>query len=228
MVIRWQMVNCREQAAELIENFRESQPMLGLDAAEFLMECVANTEGDYIEIGSASGGSALMAAMAMGDRAGTVYCIEPFIGMNPLEGVDPMYKAFWENMLHYEIEQRIILFKQYTPPFPSPLHFHRFSVGLIDGNHMGDWPVKDFMELDSRVTDVLLFDNAELEGVAKAISVAVHHDWQEYKTIEYDSVMSKKAGKTNTLVALIRRVPIEHVPLWDKIRRYFDKGLPLC
>ena len=227
MVTRWQMSNYREQAAELIENFHVTQPMLGLSAAEFLMECVANTEGDYIEIGSGSGGSALMAAMAMEERAGTVYCIEPFIGMNPLEGVDPMFRAFWENMLHYEIEQRIVLFKQYSPPFPSPLHFHRFSVGLIDGNHMGDWPAKDFLELDSRVTDFLLFDNAEIEGVARAIDIAVRHDWNEYKTIEYDSIMTKKAGKKNRLVALTRKVPIKHVSLCDKIQRYF-KGVPLC
>jgi hypothetical protein len=221
------MSNYREQAADLIGNFHATQPMLGLPAAEFLMECVANTEGDYIEIGSGSGGSAVMAAMAMEERAGTVYCIEPFIGMNPLEGVDPMFRAFWENMLHYEIEQRIVLFKQYSPPFPSPLHFHRFSVGLIDGNHMGDWPAKDFLELDSRVTDFLLFDNAEIEGVARAIDIAVRHDWNEYKTIEYDSVMSKRAGKKNHLVALTRKVPIKHVSLCDKIQRYF-KGVPLC
>lgn len=215
-------------ARDIIENFPSAHAMLGIDVAELLMDCVAETDGDYIEIGSLAGGSAVMAAKAMGERPGTVYCIEPFIGMNALEGLDPLFKSFWENMLHYNVEQRIVLFNQYTPPFPMPIHFHRFSVGLIDGNHLGDWPAKDFMELDSRVTDFLLIDNAEMEYVERIVDLATHHDWEEHKTIEYASEMPSKKGKNNLFVALRRIAPIEYVPLRDKLKRYYKKGIPLC
>lgn len=201
--------------------------MLGLEAAVLLMQCVANTDGDYIEIGSAFGGSAIMAATAMGERPGTVYCIDNFLGVNRPEGIDAVYQSFWENIIHYDLQQRVVAFNQSHPPFPEPIHFHRFSVGLIDGDHLGEGHLKDFLGLDSRVTDYLLFDNANQGPIEITIRAAIKGgDWEEHKTVEYSSVLPDRPPVGFTA---LRRINNE-VPkgLYEKIKYYMgDNRLPL-
>jgi len=183
------------------------RPMLGVDAAALLMECVAETRGDYIEIGSGTGGSAVMAALAMeyAESSGNIYCIDPFSANNKLDGVNPRLMTFWLNMYYYEIQQRAFAFPQYHPPFPEPIYFHIFDVGLIDGEHNGNGPRDDFRELNTRVNKYLLFDNAEMSSVDYAINDALSKGWEEYKVVEY---ASQKEGKVNKFVALRRKEPL--------------------
>jgi hypothetical protein len=190
------------------------------------MECVANTDGDYIEIGSAYGGSAVLAAKAMGDRPGTVYCIDPFTGMNTLDGIDYAIRAFWDNVFAFGVEQRVVAFYQHNPPFPIAIHYHLFSVGLIDGSHGGVAPFRDFVELDDRVTDYLLFDNAEYEEVERAIAAAMMSgSWEEHKTIEYDSTF--KDNKVVKIVALRRITAVKQSGVEDKLLDYLGSNVLL-
>ena len=161
-------------------------PMMPPGCGNLLMEYVEKTEGDYIEIGSAFGGSAIMAALAMGDRPGTVFCIDPCLGTNEFM-LDAKLVAFWHNMVEHDIEQRIIAFKQVHPPFPIPIHFHKFSVGLIDGDHREDAPTRDFVALGARVTDYLLFDNTEKAPVSKAVTMASGMGWEIDRVVDYAS-----------------------------------------
>ena len=216
-------------AKDIIARFPNTggRAILGLEAAVLLMECVANTDGDYIEIGSAFGGSAIMAATAMGERAGTVYCIDDFLGVNRLESIDVVYQSFWNNIIHYDLQQRVVAFNQSHPPFPTPIHFHKFSVGLIDGDHLGEGPLKDFLGLDSRVTDYLLFDNAGQDPIEATIQAAIKGgDWEEHKTVEYTSSLS---DRPTVGFAALRRINDE-VPksLYEKIKYYMgDNRIPL-
>ena len=217
-------------AEEIIAEFNkgyQGRVMLGAEAAGLLMDCVARTDGDYIEIGSAFGGSAIMAGMAMGDGPGTVYCIDNFLGVNRLESIDAVYNGFWENVIRFELQQRIVAFNQSHPPFPEPIHFHKFSVGLIDGDHLGEGPLKDFLGLDSRVTDYLLFDNAELEPVSATINAAISAgDWIEYKAVEYKSTIGDE--KISRFVALRRANNQVPEAYYDKMRHYMgDNRIPL-
>ena len=217
-------------AKEIIEEFSkgyQGRVMLGVEAAALLMDCVARTDGDYIEIGSAFGGSAIMAALAMGERAGTVYCIDNFLGVNRLESIDVVYEGFWKNIIRFGVQQRIVAFNQSHPPFPEPIHFHKFSVGLIDGDHLGEGPLKDFLGLDSRVTEYLLFDNAELEPVSATINAAIGAgDWIEYKVVEYKSPISDT--KLVKFVALRRANDQVPEAYYDKMRHYMgDDRIPL-
>lgn len=217
------------QAKDIIEHFPDTggRAMLGLEAATLLMECVANTDGDYIEIGSAFGGSAIMAAAAMGKRFGTVYCIDNFLGVNRLENLDIVYQSFWNNIIHYDLQQRVVAFNQSHPPFPTPIHFHKFSVGLIDGDHLGEGPFKDFLGLDSRVQSFLLFDNANQDSVERTIEAAIKGgDWEEHKTVEYTSNLPDRPTVEFTA---LRRIN-EKVPkdLYGKIKYYMgDNRIPL-
>ena len=161
-------------------------PMMPTACGNLLMEYVEKTTGDYIEIGSAFGGSAIMAALAMGDRPGTVFCIDPFLGTNEFM-LDEKLVAFWYNMVEYDVHQRIIAFKQVHPPFPIPIHFHKFSVGLIDGDHLRNAPTRDFIALGARVTDYLLFDNTEKSPVSDAVTTATSMGWEIDRVVDYVS-----------------------------------------
>ena len=188
------------------------RPMLGLEAAELLMECVANTTGDYCETGSAYGGSAVMAGMAMEavGRPGQVFCIDPFNKKSELEGDDAKLNQFWATIIHYDLHQRVIAFKQYNPPFPLAIFPRMFSVSLIDGSHYGDGPADDFNELSKRTTDYLLLDNAEISEVSYVIGEAIEKGgWELHKETEYESNLHK--DKMVEFVALINRRKIEHL-----------------
>ena len=191
----------------------------GSAASDLLMECVARTEGDYIEVGSAYGYSAVLAATAMAKRPGTVYCIDPFIGLNNLDGTYVALKVFLSNIHSFGLEQRVVTFYQHNPPFPVAIHHHLFSVGLIDGNHDGDAPLKDFIELDSRVTDYLLFDNAEYERVENTVRRALWGgNWEEEITIEYES--GWKEGKMVQLTILRRITEVVPMGVYEKTKKY--------
>lgn len=215
-------------ALEIIENFPKDmngRAMLGLPAAELLMELVAESEGEYIEIGAGFGGSAVMALAA---GASLVYCIDPFVGVNSLEDrPDPLHRVFWKNMHHYGMENDVICFKQYSQPFPEAIHYHRFEVGLIDGHHFGSAPYKDFLELDNRVTEYLLFDNADRESVAKTVEAAIKGgNWELHKEVEYESSYEKKDGELVKFVALARIGQPSEGSLFDRMQYYGGTMLP--
>ena len=219
-----------DHAKEIIEEFNkdcQGRAMLGAEAAALLMECVAMTDGDYIEIGSAFGGSAIMAAKAMAERPGTVYCIDNFLGVNILEGSDAVYGAFWSNVIDFGVAQRVVAFNQSHPPFPNPIHFHEFSVGLIDGDHLGEGPLKDFFALDSRVTDYLLFDNANQDPIEATIGAAIKGgNWEEYKTTEYHTALSGNAAVE--FVALKKVQNSAPIPYYEKVVYYMgNERIPL-
>ena len=198
------------------EDFPYGRAMFAPEAGAALMERVYKTTGDYIEIGSWYGGSAVMAATAMeeANRPGLVVCIDPFGIVNILEGPDKRLQQFWENMLYFGVEQRVLAYRQFHPPYPESLHLHRFSVGLIDGNHNDAGPISDFRALNQRVTDYLLFDNAEQDAVKRTIEIALAdadeeeikhlHNWEEDERIIYSS---DHENKEVTLVILKRKEP---------------------
>lgn len=181
----------KELAKDIIDNFPDrGQPALSLEPAIALMECVADSIGDYIEIGSEFGGSAVMAGMAMKhtSQAGIIFCIDPFGTKNELEAPDKKYHAFWQNIIHYDLHRRTIAFKQFHPPWPAAIQFRLFAIGFIDGNHSSGAPLADFKALQSRVIKYIMFDNAEKEEVDKAIKYAIRTgQWEEYKLVTYES-----------------------------------------
>jgi hypothetical protein len=74
-----------------------------------------------------------------------------------------------------------------------PIHFHEFSVALIDGDHGPAAPYRDFANLKDRTTDYLLFDNAESQYVSDTIEKVLDEEpWEEYKSVEYTSTFKKK------------------------------------
>jgi hypothetical protein len=129
-------------------------------------------------------------------------------------------------MHSYGLEQRVVAFCQHNPPFPIALHHHLFSVGLIDGSHDGDAPLKDFIELDSRVTDYLLFDNVERESVENAVQGALWGgNWEESITIEYESGV--KDGKMVQFTILRRITEVVPKGVYEKMEQYVNAKVVL-
>ena len=212
------------KAKDIIANWPEDcgRPMLGAKGGAMLMKYVAETSGDYIEIGSAFGGSAVMAGTAMGERAGNIYCIDNFISLNELDRIDVVLHSFWNVIYSFGLQQRVIAFNQSHPPFPTAIHHHKFSVGFIDGNHLGISPMVDFMGLDSRVTDYLLFDNAEQYGVKEAIASAIKGgNWKRHKSLTYTSTTKAHDEKKVKLVALQRIADVVPEDYYEKTLHYW-------
>ncbi len=198
----------KDLAQSIIDNIKYGRAMIGVEAGGLLMELVAKTTGDYIEIGSYAGGSAIMAATAMeeADRPGMVFCIDPFGAKNEIDEPDELFGWFWKNLFDFGVDQRVIAFKQYNPPFPTAIYFHKFSVGLIDGSHTENGPLRDFWELTKRVRDYLIFDNAEKEKVEYTIDLATSGGtWVEHASLEYESQHPDKKIK----FVVLRRKEIE-------------------
>lgn len=188
------------------------------DAAKLLIEIIAKTSGDYVEIGSFVGGSAILAAgaMEMAGRPGIVFCVDPFTrGETELDTlvlpqwVPSQHQTFWSNIIRAGHQHRVVAFKQYNPPFPEPIYFRWFSVGLIDGNHIFPGPQLDAHTLAKRITDYLLFDNAEYIDVETAIQEMLNTgEWEEYRSVEYKSGRGEE-GKTN-IFTVLRRIGGTH------------------
>ena len=118
-----------------------------------------------------------------------------------LDGLDLPFRLFHLHVQHFGVEQRVLAFKQHHPPFPIALHYHKFSVGLIDGNHYPPSVTKDFEALNFRVTDYLLFDNVEQPYIAGVVKRAVDKEgWRLYEEVEYTS----DTGGQKKFVALRR------------------------
>ncbi len=198
--------NLHNKAAEISKpnDHQGVWALLGPEGGHFLMEYIAKTQGDYVEIGSKWGGSAIMAATAMdmAGRPGTVYCIDQFSAkvISPeLEG-NKLLVEFWAYVHEWGVQQRIIAFQQVTPPLPYPIQFHKFSVGFIDGGHRFDEPIHDFILLEKRITDYIIFDNTEKEEVMNAVSKALESGWVIDSELEYDCGVPGYGD--NTIMAL--------------------------
>ena len=118
-----------------------------------------------------------------------------------LEGSEQLV-TFWANVHEWGVQQRVLAFQQTTPPLPAPIQFHRFSVGLIDGGHRYNQPSMDFELLNPLLTNYLLFDNTEKEGVKKAVKLALRKGWRMDNEVTYDCGVPNYGDIT--MVALAR------------------------
>ena len=141
-------------------------------------------DGDYIEIGTLFGGSAIVAAMvkkAFGIR-GDVYCIDPLNGyyidggrddnVDPVSAVPVTPEVLIRNFDTFAVTDRLKIIQKKSQPFPHEhLHTDIFSVGYIDGCHCGYTPFLDFYEMSKYVYGYILFDNYDNDhpDVIKAV-----------------------------------------------------------
>jgi predicted O-methyltransferase YrrM len=104
-------------------------------------------DGDYIEIGSLHGGSAITVALVKKqfNLEGDIFCIEP----NP--------RSILENAKLCGVEDRIKIIKSYS--YEINLGDSKFTCGLIDGDHRPQHPITDWDLLSKKVSKYIIFDD---------------------------------------------------------------------
>lgn len=126
--------------------------------------------GDYIEIGSLHGGSAITVALVKKEfnLTGDIFCIEP----HP--------RKILQNAKEFGVRERILTFKK-TSEEMNWDNFTGFNCGLIDGDHRYPHPSQDWDRLKPLVSNYILFDDCDkseigvVDGVEQAI-IAI--DWR--------------------------------------------------
>lgn len=162
--------------------------------AKEIMRYVASAPpGNHLEIGVLHGGTLIMAALvreAKGVNGET-------IGVDPLNGFYPPYHLLpqghnppnksWEdteisertvrqNLQAFGVEKSVMLIKAFSYPWPKKLHYREFASVYIDGDHYGDAPLIDWVNVSRQVVDggVVIFDdcNDNCPAVQRACAIA--------------------------------------------------------
>lgn len=140
---------------------------LGERAQDFLTYAILDSEGDYLELGTGDGGSAIVAALALKERgSGIAVTVDPF---HP-KVADKLYK----NAIHFGVDDKIAALRATVPPWPGQVLRHRWGVVLLDGPHdEREWFAwRDIREL---IDHWLLIDNTEKAYPNKIAEEAI--DW---------------------------------------------------
>ncbi len=122
--------------------------------AGILAQCVANCKGDYLEIGSLYGASAIVAAL-FGN--GHVYCVDIFEPYSTKPGARPSPELLLQNASNWGAEKKITPFKHRHPPLPAKLEHVRFDIAYIDGDHTHEGSLADWENIEHRVDRYVLF-----------------------------------------------------------------------
>lgn len=147
-----------------------------------LAQIICNSKGDHLEIGSAYGGSALVALMAMDHkgRKDKVVCIDPFADAATRESTDwilkPVEKEFWTNIKHYGYEDRVEQVKELSHPFP--IEGRKFGTAFIDGDHSFECVLSDWLNTKNIVSRYIILHDYIKKGVKEVVEDSVVPDPQ--------------------------------------------------
>ena len=134
-------------------------------ATGLLCQTVLNSgDGDYIEIGSLHGGSAITSALTKKEfnLNGRVLCI------------DPSPRNIRENAKLFGVENLIDIIV--APSNEVTFNISSYSCGFIDGDHRDPRPMKDFVRLKRLVSKYIIFDDYDKSELG--VEVAVRYAMQ--------------------------------------------------
>lgn len=161
--------------SEIIQYVKDN--MIGRMADEqnntALMAETTLCDGNHLEIGTLHGGSAIVVALLKKEHGftGNVYCIDPLDGyyldsncpqkwqamIDPISKVPISIETIKENIKRFDVELNIIQ----KSSIPYPLNGEAFSTAYIDGDHWGNVPTLDFMNIQSHIEKFITFDNCD-------------------------------------------------------------------
>ena len=183
------------QIATTVVNNIEGRAADGGASLPYLISmAIAAGPGDHCEIGTLFGASAISVALAKKEWGfpGKVYCIDPYlprvqqgVSVNPNANIAPDQldgkpEVLANNAVKFGVHDRIVLMNAKSQPFPPPLLNQRFVSAYIDGDHIGQMPWWDFLELSRRTDHYIGFDNFEdsYPDVVSAVLRAINGgDW---------------------------------------------------
>lgn len=125
---------------------------------------LAQIPGDYVEIGTWFGASALVTALVKqrSETYGSVTCVDPFGGLDPrfyqaYRYATPSKEAVMDSAKKLGVELEVI--SKPSNPWPEELNGRAWTVGYIDGDHRYPHPGLDANTLSNKVTQILMFDD---------------------------------------------------------------------
>ena len=120
--------------------------------------------GDYLEIGTWRGTSAIIAAKTKEEYgiSGNIVCVDHFKGYTN-ENSALIRSQAEDTMKKYGVFDKIEIFEQPSRPMPLELKTRTFACALIDGNHWKENPYLDFLEIESLVENYIMFDDYDDE-----------------------------------------------------------------
>jgi len=160
---------------------------------ELLLEYVQKAgEGNYLEIGTLFGGSAIAVALwkqYLG-QLGHVFCIDPLDGyyrkMAPREdmldeqsGKRVVPDVFHKNVYEFGVQNRVFLLRDYSINV-LPFTGITFKVSYIDGHHWEDVPLRDWELVRYATSKYIIFDNYDEKhpDVVAAVQEAISYpEW---------------------------------------------------
>lgn len=159
---------------------------LGSHDYALLAQCVKfAADGDYLEIGTAFGYSAIMAALTKKEfnLSGNVVCIDPLNGTHDGFEFDPdspgvpiTPETVMENAKRMGVELEIV--REKSEPFP--IKNRRFAITFIDGWHADGQPLRDW-EAVKEVTDKVVmfhdYDDRNPDVVNACKMATFHKNW---------------------------------------------------
>lgn len=181
---------------------------LGNTEAELLGWVVEQSgNGDYLEIGTLFGGSAILAGMVKKERGleGHVVCLDPLNGyymgtgehtnmLDPIARKPITRETLDSNLQHFSTHDITEIIQKNSYPFPAELKNRQFSCSFIDGNHRSNYPTCDWHSVKNITTGYIIFDNCEKKypAVQKACELASSTaGWSHVKT-EHSLVVFKR------------------------------------
>lgn len=170
------------------------------DNVRILLETVMLAgNGNYLEIGVLHGGSLCAVALLKKElgQSGTCYGIDPLDGyyMNYVDvkkrgcEVDPITKlpvtleTVQDNIERFGLDN-IEVVRALSHPLPDVVKERKYAVCYIDGDHWGDNPWQDWMNLSPLATHFVVFDNYDNlhpDVIATCDEAAKDSKWELYK-----------------------------------------------
>ena len=184
---------------EVRRDMLEGKPICLPEDAGLLAQIICGTTGDHLEIGTAFGGTAVIALKAMDycERDGKVVCIDPF----GEDKSDTVYKAvekeFWKNIERFGVEDRIEHIKKVSHPLPIK-NGRRFATALIDGNHDYEYVLNDWMNLKDMVDNYIMFHDYRKLGVKRVVDehAVLEKGWSLSSVHGWSALLEKNNAKT--------------------------------
>jgi hypothetical protein len=123
-----------------------------------------------LEIGTYCGGSAIVAGLAGCE----VYCIDTWEYPEDMKTFRPTPDDVRANWAAAGLDpDRLHLYKQEHPPFPTALRGLRFDIGFVDGGHDAKSAYADWVAVSKRVDKYVMFHDANRAGPYWAMLKAI-------------------------------------------------------
>jgi len=168
-------------------------------------------DGNYLEIGVLHGGTLCAVGLWKQALGHTGMCV----GVDPLNGyykgadsgvefgkqVDPVSKVpvtpevVEQNIKTFGLGGRCKVIRAKSNPLPTEIAGMRFAVTYIDGDHWGDEPYTDFVNVKDITTGFIVFDDHDDEhpSVVEASKKACNDpDWEQYSVSAMTSILRRR------------------------------------